>query len=203
MQYLIVLLSFLLTMVGVCAPVHAAPTVLKRPRVVEFHADRDFTTAERWQIAQAANLWKLQTGDLVEFRIRYDVDFSSTSNIKAHRADNLLVRWEDNYRVVRALDDMAGGRVLGFVDQIGGIHNPAGKPVHMFIVADRHDTQKRFRQTALHEFGHVLGLYHSHSITAVMYPSSQDRKAVCLSRADLHIFCDVNNCDGATVYPCN
>ncbi len=174
----------------------------KAPTVV-LHVDTDFTSEERAEMEDAAAIWYVQTSHLAVIALVYDLDFSDMANLKAHvdADDNLVARMESWMRAVQE-GDQPHAMVLGWVSPGGGIHNPEHAPTHVAFVTDRFLDRDMALQVITHEFGHVLGLPHVASRQSIMYPSINRGRKVCLKKADLTAFCEVNECGTVRMLPC-
>lgn len=84
-----------------------------------------------------------------------------------------------------------------------GRNNYRGSDNFMYIAVDQ--SKAEFHQTALHEFGHVLGLDHdeevSHHGKTVMTPSTNDASPA-LTCLDIQAFCTVWKCNASYLSPC-
>lgn len=173
------------------------------PKIV-FHADTDFSDWEKFQLEDAAKIWSVQTSGQADIKIVYDLDFSQVSVLKQAQSEgwNVLLKMDSSYPSVHAADcdhdPQCRPKVLGWTTS-GGIHNPEGAPVVLALIVDR--SGDRLKQVALHEFGHALGLTHSGSPAAMMYPAIIPAAHVCLRQPDLQLFCQANRCT-KPLYPC-
>ncbi len=178
-----------------------------KPATVTVHADTDFTQEERADMLLAANIWRWQTSGLADINVVFDLDFSSIQSLGELLASDevLVVRAEEGSSSVLAADASSNceGCVLGWMTS-GGIHAP--KLLHpiqgAFIVSRMNQVEGRQLKVMLHEFGHLLGLPHSPSVQGIMYPASITDTTNCLKKSDLALFCTVNECSGALLYPC-
>lgn len=172
------------------------------PATVTIHGDVDFTPAEREKLLLAAEVWHVQTDKCAQISIIWDADLTDTEWVKAHKDDNLLGRFTSEAEFVRESDDESGAKLLGRVSPSGGIHNPWRKPVRMVLIADRLDARDSWIATAVHEFGHVLGVPHVQAVQGVMFPYYIAHRHQCLKKPDLVAFCQVNECGSKKMHPC-
>lgn len=185
--------------------------------VVTMHADSAFTADERTVIYAASKVWMDQTSGQAQISFLWDLDFNSASVLKeaVDKKWTVLVRMTEDLEEVQDMDCEAaeaqglpcnlpkgwGPQVLAWVSPAGGIHNLSHQQVIMKVVVDRANTPADLKQTVVHEFGHVFGLPHSPVPQAIMYPAHRRRDNVCLTPADLALFCSVNVCTKPTI-PC-
>lgn len=223
-NYLVCMRSALLmlaVLVGGCttesSPVHSDELVAEvayfrapGPPVATLHADTSFTAAERVDLDAAAALWGVQTSGLAVIRIVYDLDFLSVTGLKAHvdAGHHTIRRMQEWMPLVKAMDDGDDGATLAQVVPAGGIRNPWRKPISVYFVMDRmggeqYPERGNFRQTALHEFGHVLGVPHQEARYAIMYKHTIAAEQVCLKKPDLAGFCATTECGTYKTYPCD
>lgn len=169
---------------------------------VVLHFDTSFNESERSVIADAAKIWKVQTGGLADIKTVYDVDFESLVGLQEHveRGENIIVKLEAWMPQVQAMDE--SGKALGWMGPSGGIHNPWKKPIHGAFVPERWVDRDYSLQVVVHEFGHVLGLPHAAPIQGIMYPSVIVGRKACLKTSDLAAFCQVNSCGTVRMVPC-
>ncbi len=178
------------------------------PAKITIHADVDFVPSERAWFSTAANTWRLQTGGLAQVTMVYDLDFTSTSNLRKHvdDGDNLMLRADSFMEIVQKMDleDCPPDKacVLAWVNPSGGIHNPWHKPVNSVFIPDRYPDAKYATLVILHEMGHMLGLPHLNQVQSIMYPSIVPQRTACLKKADLNAFCDANECGTTILHPC-
>jgi hypothetical protein len=170
------------------------------------HGDKSFTESERNQIETAAGVWREQTSGQANIRIVWDWSKDTTIPKEEHKIEKLTsldleVILTDCYLSEQMDVPPCSPMVLAWVEQSGGIHNPEHEPVMLKFIPDRYKSGESFVSVAIHEFGHVLGLPHQNVPQAVMYPS-QNAVKTCLKPSDLASFCQVNECDGRKMYPC-
>ena len=209
----ITLLLTLITLVIICAIGCAADVTIgtlipgsnpTRNASVVLHWDTDFTPDERASANEAADIWNRQTGGLAHIENHFDLDFNSIRSLTEHtveRNDNIIIRLESWMDSVKQMEPDDGGKILGWVTS-GGIHNPWGQAIHGAFVADRMAVKHVRLMVMLHEFGHLLGLPHSASVQAIMFPHIIANGSACLKQADLVSFCQVNMCGHVKMYPC-
>lgn len=172
---------------SLCDPV---PT---KPAVLQLHGDITFDPDQRYDIESAAALWALQTSGQAKITVIWDMDPHGT---------NVEPTW--NTLLNAHSDEVKDQNVLGWCTE-GGIHNVYRIPVRIVLISDRIDTFAeygvKFRQVALHELGHGLGLMHNENTNAIMYRSMINHQHVCLKQPDLVAFCQVNECTKPS-FPC-
>lgn len=156
----------LLASVFFVLPADAAPkkpdvTVVHKEVDMTLHADTDFTPMQRAAIEEAAAKWKEFSNGRVRLTIKFDLDFNSVSNLRAHKAahDTVMISTPEDTELVEQVDAQANeGRpvqtmhVLAFTFPPGRGVDPA-----IFVVVSRINP-KAFRAIIQHELGHMIGL---------------------------------------------
>ncbi len=210
LSYLFAVIVFLLAGCGI-RPADD-PTLL-------MHGDVQYNTNERDCIEKASAQWAEQTSGVAVIDVVWDYNSLDPQNMRHHAKDHRIVRWTSKTQLVveeekeqtEACMDETGQTeeqcsytLLGQVSPGSGIHNaPIHIPVEMRLVADRLTDPLTCKNTALHEFGHVLGLPHITSNKAsIMYPSINPQMKGCLSYEDLMMFCFKNDCGQMEMKPC-
>lgn len=173
------------------------------PPSVTLHMDVDFTPQERFAATMAGDIWAVQTSGQARLSFTWDVNTDDHAAMTDHLylGHNLVFRVTSS-SVAAQLQDFAHGCigcVLGWMTD-GGIHNVTHQPVQGAFVMDRIQPDDRI-QVFMHEFGHVLGIPHSTSPQAIMYPTVWPGRTPCLRQPDLVGFCTVNECSQKT-YSC-
>lgn len=180
----------------------------KDPNVVTFHADRDFTDVERQCLVEAADKVAEQTSGLVNIEVEFDYNVHSTTDTFRHRVTNRIVRWTSSTPEVletdAALTEEHGTpwKLMGQTNGVS-IFNVLRRPIEVRLVADRLPTKHICILTAMHEFGHALGVGHLESSKGnIMYPSVEPERSACFKAADLGAFCERYGCRLEDMKPC-
>jgi len=161
---LFVSVSVLLPVIADAAPTKKPDMVLVRKEIdLTLHADTGFTKDQRVAIDRAADEWKKLSSGRVRIVIAYDLDFSSASNLREHKAakHSMMISIPSSAPLVQAADDIIAdrsGHPRGSIAVEAFTFAPPSSPVVMiWIVADRVSPQK-YRQVVQHEMGHGIGL---------------------------------------------
>jgi hypothetical protein len=166
-----------------------------KPATIHWHVDTDFTAEERANLKFAVDAWKDQTQGLALMTLTYDLDFESVQSLQAHEHDYLIIKGEGT----RICDEPG---LLGMAPPWGGIHSPTKEPTRLILCTASFDSPNTWRQVAIHEMGHSLGLSHVPSPQALMYPNLIRGRSACLKQPDLSEFCRVNDCRGKALHGC-
>lgn len=176
------------------------------------HADKAFTGPERSCINDSADQWRSQTSGLANIHVVYDYESGKVTEVVEQALNHRILRWTSNTPVLveyeaELNEDLPEGaevrKILGQVGTKDGIHNEWKLPVEMRLVADRLDDPHVCRLTAIHEFGHVLGVPHIRTTSSnIMWPYIHSSRSACLKKDDLLAFCMLNNCGNVQMKPC-
>jgi hypothetical protein len=202
MKYLARAVIFLALLLTCCvSPPHSrTPVKHDAPRVAwTFHGDVEFTPEERALVMKAIAALEYQTAGLYSLRVEWDLDYDNVITLSVLKDQPLIVRMSSDFDVIRAIDEMAGGHVLGVTLPHGT--NNLGPP-QVYLVVDRLDTPARFQHVAMHELLHAAGLDDVDSSGSVMSGAVCHMSAgmmscedvLCMSPMDAAEFCRVNHC---------
>lgn len=180
-------------------------TPYSSPPVLSMAVDKNFTPAEQGCIADSASKWAEQTSGLAHIDLQWDaLDSKDPRSVAEHRKEHRLVRWTSDLDVVKAIDgDGSSGWLMGQVSgrEIGKPY--ISNPIQMALVADRLEDPHVCKLTAIHEFGHVLGLPHIDGPQNIMFWAVVGARTACLKKDDLLMFCYINDCSTVPMKPCD
>lgn len=116
---------------------------------IVFHADTEFTYAEREQINASVVDWFYFSGGNIACDIVYDLDFNSTTSVVKYGHDTIMARMLSWY------DPVVDPHMLGVTT----------KEHQIYFVVDR---IPNMRVVSRHEIGHAFGLHHVDNYNSVM-----------------------------------
>lgn len=149
--------------VAIAAPKKPDITVVHKEVDLVFHADTDFTPAQRDAITKASEEWRKLSNGRVRIVVLYDLDFNSMSSLREHKdkKHNVMIAIPSAAPLVQEVDEQAAERahVPTAQVQVQAFTIPPGRApiVAMWIVTDRVRPES-FRQIVQHEMGHAVGL---------------------------------------------
>lgn len=178
---------------------------------ITMHADTSFTFPERECLEVSAEQWRTQTQGLADISLKYDYNSSDPASVALSKLQDRLVRWTSKNPVLIEYEaelnadkdpDAPAAHILGQVNG-NGIKDKFHLPVEMRMVMDRLEDPHDCRLTAIHEFGHVLGVPHiTTSHANIMYPVVEYSRKACLKKDDLLGFCYFNDCGNVQMKAC-
>lgn len=186
------------------APPPPAPTASAE---ITFHGPFSAPEELKYKVQKAADIWAIQTRGLAKIEIIWD-DSAATKDLPVNHLFLLDSKTQEGFD---KLHEDCGNNLMCMLSVVGlttsgGIHNQEGVPVELTLFYDRmmppfadYDTTVF---VALHEMGHALGLPHTDASQAVMYPVVHKMKNVCLTKPDLALFCQVNECEDVQPVAC-
>jgi hypothetical protein len=192
------LLIFLVLLVGCTQPVHHPTNNSFYRATILLHGDTGFTQDERTSLDYTVIEWNHIVNGAVKVAIRWDLIATSTKDLIEHQDDNLLLRGHSTNYLGEAADQMANGKILGWVDN--DLHAVITKPQKVFLMIDRLD-DKKLRRVFLHELFHVAGMEDIQAPGFLM--SRQFNWIDCPSRGEMKSFCDKWHCDVEDTIYCN
>jgi hypothetical protein len=195
MKYLLAILTLVLVACQACGARPDAGTKVvvthDQPKVaLQFHADVEFTLAERAVIAQAVSDLEYQTAGLYRLGVTYDLDFQA--GVEKWESGPWLVRAESTYPWIQMVE-WQRGEILGLTMRDDEHH---ANPPRCYLVIDRLADPLRLRHVAMHELLHAAGLDDLGPSGSVMSGASpsDERPVLCLSPADQAETCRVFGC---------
>lgn len=172
--------------------------------VLDLHADTSFGGVERVQIQRAVTLLDEQTHGLFRVSVAFDFNLAERFMLRELAGQKLLLRIESGADRVARIDLEKKAEVLGWDDRI--TH-------HIYLVADRIETEDVFASVTMHELLHEAGLEHTDDPKipgsyqpdpfAVMSQGiSMTAPQLCMHMADVREFCRVAHCSPADLPVC-
>ncbi len=123
------------------------------------HADLSFTTKERRLIQEAIDSWNYFCNGLVILKIKFDLDVKNLDSLLSQ--DVLIKTWSHDKYILRV------EREFNF--KIIGLCTYDKDMRALYLVSNRLGSDSLWMTTAMHEFGHYIGLGHT-DIPSVMEP---------------------------------
>lgn len=165
-------------------------------RELVFHADTTFTANERTMLAGVVAGIFTQTAGLLRPELIYDLDFDDIVALKAHVADNLLLRATSDMPYIVTNDRFTALTVgLTSVD----VKNVDwSQPVKVSLVVDRLPYDAVFERVAMHELLHAFRCDHiddAFSIMSPRYTAGFTDPVACITARDADEICRVHGCD--------
>ncbi len=187
---------------GACA-LPTIPGQSSEPTIT-FHVDTRFTAPERDCLEVSAGIWRGQTTGLANVKFKYDYNVSNVGSVLENKLNDRLVRWvsttPDVVEREKREPDEEPWTLLGLAD--GKVTDVIRTPIQVSLVMDRLEDRHKCILTALHEFGHALGLPHLGKLTDIMYPAVYPPRSACLKHEDLLVFAAINKYPFEQMHPC-
>ncbi len=163
------------------------------------HIDKKFSPAERDLLVGAFKDWERVTHGTVRFAVStpFDSDLEEppTSFEKECTYDAYVTKVHSSAKEVKKLDRREKAKVLGYTTSWC-------KQRVVAMVFDRLQDQKLYRQVAVHEAGHLVGLDHIPvPKESVMFPTV-DKATGCATDLDMKQFCMLYACDWKEMKRC-
>ena len=141
------------------------PTVIHR----RIKLDKEFSQPQKNEIIYALNQWRNSLHGLFDFSIvERELELITSDD----RADTIIFLCaKNNDRLIKKLDLVEGNKIWGYA------YYSKDNPAVILLIPDRIGGLHDFKNIALHEIGHVLGISHISDSAAVMskYYSGMDK----------------------------
>lgn len=162
--------------------------------------DKGFGGPERDILLDSFKQWERDTHGTVKFTLAkhtYDADLEEIPELKdGCTYDVYVIRVPGIAAEVRKLDAREGAKTLGFT-------RSTCKQRIVVMITDRLKDSKTFRQVAVHEAGHLVGLDHIPVPNeSVMFPSV-DKALNCPATLDMKQLCMLYECDWRDMVVCD
>ena len=132
------------------------PTVVHR----RIKLDAEFSQVQKYEIIFALNQWKKSLCGLFDFSI---VDSNFNLITDDDQIDTIIfLRAENKDKLIKTIDFVERANIYGFA------YYSQEKPAVILLVPERINNLHDFKNIALHEIGHVLGISHISDEVAVM-----------------------------------
>lgn len=115
------------------------------------HADTNFTIKERRLIQEAIDAWNFFCNDLVILKIRFDLDVKNLDSLL--NQDVLIKTWSHDRYILR-IESEFNFKIIGLCTYYKGMRA-------LYLVSNRLGSDSLWMTTAMHEFGHYIGLGHT------------------------------------------
>lgn len=137
--------------------------------------DKNFTVEEQNLIIEAVRNIEYFSNGLVRIILRFGLDSADEEKIKTN---SVLLRVSPEHPAIAASDEKLQANTLGLCDYM------TNDTRRLYLVVDRLPNATAFRTTAIHEFGHFIGMgytekpsiMYKHNNSNVLYPTYKDAK---------------------------
>lgn len=191
-KFLILIMSLLL-LAQFCMLTEKAPTNKKNIIIHNFNVEIDssFSQKETSIIKRAGHRWELVTKNIIHFTFvnkKINNNFNPSLSLLEFTFKNSKVDENENVFLWNASSSDPRFMELESLIKIRIVGLMSGS--YILLVPDRMDTLKDLEKTAVHEFGHLIGLAHTPSIMNAI-----DEDTFCITSIDMIQFCKIYGCE--------